>query len=143
MDSKPLGRKGRLRVVTSFTTPDGDSYEEKHAGYCSVVDGAAGERRLLWEETREGQHDDIELTLRGAEAEMVRRGETCGRLRFSPGRRLDGEYTTPYGALDMAVESRGLEWSEADGRGELLLEYDLYVNGALSNSARMQLQWRL
>ena len=143
MTGETEARTGRLRVITRFTPPEGGSYEEKHAGNCSLLKPAADEIRLCWKETREGQRDDIELHLKSGRAEMVRRGETCGHLRFAAGERLEGEYMTPYGALDMAVRTRSLLFTAAEDRGEVLLDYYLYVNCALSNRARMELQWRL
>ena len=143
MTGEPEARMGRMRVITRFMPPEGGTYEEKHAGFCSLLKPAEDEVRLRWKETREGQRDDIELYLRGDKAEMVRRGETCGHLYFAVGETLEGEYTTPYGALDMAVRTRSLIITASEDRWELMLDYDLYVNGALSNSARMELQWRL
>lgn len=93
-----------------------------------------GEReawRIDYTETQpDNQASDITLTLGGGVVTMQRAGVFSTSMVFEKGRRFEGSYETPYGALDMGVYATQVKYQVDDGaNGEVNLQYQLDLQG--------------
>jgi hypothetical protein len=56
----------------------------------------------------------------------------------------DGEEeVTIYGEIPVAVDTRRVEIEKSEQGGELRLDYDVYMGGERTSSARMDITWRV
>ena len=134
-------RKARLRIRTAVLSETGEAGGDRHVCSCAVRQ-EGGALCLSWLETREGQHDRIELAFRDGTAEMLRSGGTRGRLRFLPGESLPGGYETPWGTLDFEVYTFGVRVTQSESGGSAELCYELRSGGQAEGVTRMELDWR-
>lgn len=77
----------------------------------------------------EGVRATIWLTQEAGCILMRRMGEMTGSLRFQPGERTPGVYSTIYGEIPVAVYTRETEVIRTDNGGEMKLDYDVFVGG--------------
>ena len=91
----------------------------------------------------EGVRATIWLTQEAGCILMRRMGEMTGSLRFQPGERTPGVYSTIYGEIPVAVYTRETEVIRADNGGEMKLDYDVFVGGERTGASRMAISWRL
>ena len=140
-------KKARIRVISRMTEPDGDVHEIKNA------------RSGLLRHTPEGivlEYDDVQdeekariiLTMKQGRSEkenrarMQRKGLISSQLIFLPGQKAASSYVTMYGDIPVAVDTRSVEINESENGGVLRLDYDVYMGGALTSSAKMEITWR-
>ena len=76
-------------------------------------------------------------------ARMQRRGMISSQLTFLPGQKVASSYVTMYGEIPVAVDTRRVEIRESEKGGDLLLDYDVYMGGERTSSARMEITWRV
>ena len=50
---------------------------------------------------------------------------------------------TLYGEIPVAVDTRSVEIRTQESGGELQLDYDVYMGGERTSSARMEITWRV
>ncbi len=141
-------KKARLRVISRLTEPDGDVHEIKNA------------RSGLLRETPDGivlEYDDVQdeekahivLTMkpgrnaRENRARMQRKGMVSSMLTFLPGQKVASSYVTIYGEIPVAVDTRRVSIEQDERGGELMLDYDVYMGGERTSSARMEITWRV
>ena len=135
-------RRARIRLLAKMTDPQGHVHETKHAraGICRMQDGGI---LLEYDEEQEGERAHVVLTAGSRQAAMRRRGGMSGTLRFVPGERTSSTYETDYGEIPVAVFTHSVAMERTQTGGELRLEYDLFVGGDKTASARMDVTWRL
>ena len=131
-------RRGRLRLVTRFADAGAYSHEEKHAGYC-WLETEGDTLRISWEQKAGDDAAAFTMTLREGSAEMQRTGTAAGRLRFAPGRQTPGQYSTPFGELELTLYTHALAFVRDDAGGRLCLDYEMKDSG---QRARMEMQWK-
>ena len=141
-------KKARLRVISRLTEPDGDVHEIKNA------------RSGLLKETPDGivlEYDDVQdeekahiiLTMkpgrmpRENRARMQRKGMVSSMLTFLPGQKVASSYVTIYGEIPVAVDTRSVTIEQRENGGDLKLDYDVYMGGERTSSARMEITWRV
>ena len=141
-------KKARLRVISRLTEPDGDVHEMKNA------------RSGLLKETPDGivlEYDDVQdeekahiiLTMkpgrmpRENRARMQRKGMVSSMLTFLPGQKVASSYVTIYGEIPVAVDTRSVTIEQCENGGDLKLDYDVYMGGERTSSARMEITWRV
>ena len=93
------------------------------------------------EETGEIIKSDILLSLRDGRITMERKGDYSNTMVFVPEQRFEGVYQTPYGAMDMAVFSRGVRCDIGDRKGSVHLKYQLDIQGAYASSNELHLEY--
>ncbi len=139
-------KKARIRVLSRMAEPDGDVHEIKNARSGLVrhtPDGIV----LEYDDEQDGERAHIVLTMKKSarehRARMQRKGMVSSVLTFLPGQKTASSYVTMYGDIPVAVDTRGVEIEESEKGGELRLDYDVYMGGAMTSSAKMEITWRV
>jgi len=141
-------KKARIRVVSRLTEPDGDVHEIKNAR-SGLVKATAEGTVLEYDDVQDEEKAHIILTMKAGRtakenrARMQRRGMVSSQLTFLPGQKAASSYVTMYGEIPVAVDTRRVEIQESEAGGDLLLDYDVYMGGERTSSARMEITWRV
>ena len=141
-------RKARIRIISRLTEPDGDVHEIKNARSGLVKETPEG-TVLEYDDVQDEEKAHIVLTMKAGRNEkenrvrMQRRGMISSQLTFLPGQKVASSYVTMYGEIPVAVDTRRVEISESEKGGDLLLDYDVYMGGEHTSSARMEITWRV
>jgi len=141
-------KKARIRVVSRLTEPDGDVHEIKNAR-SGLVKATAEGTVLEYDDVQDEEKAHIVLTMKAGRSEkenrarMQRRGMVSSLLTFLPGQKIASSYVTMYGEIPVAVDTRRVEITESEKGGDLLLDYDVYMGGECTSSARMEITWRV
>ena len=141
-------KKARIRVISRLTEPDGDMHEIKNARSGLLARTANG-LVLEYDDVQDDEKAHIVLTMKAGRnakenrARMQRRGMVSSQLVFLPGQKAASSYVTMYGEIPVAVDTRRVEILESEHGGELLLDYDVYMGGERTSSARMEITWRV
>ena len=142
------GQKIRLRIVSRLTQFDGDVLETKNArtGLMRQVNGAI---MLEYDDVQDDEKAHITLELKPGRmpgenrARMQRKGMVSSMLTFLPGQKVASSYVTIYGEIPVAVDTRSVEIETSETGGDLRLDYDVYMGGERTSSARMDITWRV
>ena len=94
------------------------------------------------EETGKMMDSDIELDLHKNRVMMTRSGDFASTMVFSRDRRFEGKYKTPYGDMDMAVDTRQLTCALGDREGTMHLKYHLNIQGSYASTNELHLVYR-
>ena len=141
-------KKARIRIISRLTEPDGDMHEIKNARSGLVKDTPEG-TVLEYDDVQDEEKAHIVLTMKAGRnekenrARMQRRGMISSQLTFLPGQKVASSYVTMYGEIPVAVDTRRVEIAESEKGGDLLLDYDVYMGGERTSSARMEITWRV
>ncbi|MDO4485912.1 MAG: DUF1934 domain-containing protein [Bacillota bacterium] len=83
------------------------------------------------------------LKLKGDQVQMKRIGSGAGigsEIRFEKGKRYNGFYDTPFGAIEMEVLTNKLENTlSAEGDGQLDIDYSISLKGLLEGRNRLNI----
>jgi len=140
-------KKVRLRVVSRLTEPDGDVHEIKNAR-SGIIREENGSLVLEYDDVQDEEKAHIILTMHPGRnekenrARMQRRGMVSSVLSFMPGQKMASSYVTIYGEIPVAVDTRRVVIDRSEKGGVLLLDYDVYMGGERTSSARMEITWR-
>ena len=141
-------KKVRIRVISRLTEPDGDTHEIKNARsglLACTADGLV----LEYDDVQDDEKAHIVLemkpgrTERENRAKMLRKGMVSSSLAFMPGKKRASSYVTMYGEIPVAVDTRRVMITNTEKGGDLLLDYDVYMGGAKTASAVMEITWRV
>lgn len=141
-------KKARIRIISRLTEPDGDVHEIKNAR-SGLVKATADGTVLEYDDVQDEEKAHIVLTMKAGRtakenrARMQRRGMVSSQLTFLPGQKIASSYVTMYGEIPVAVNTRKVEIQESEAGGDLLLDYDVYMGGEITSSARMEITWRV
>ena len=141
-------KKARIRVISRLTEPDGDVHEIKNARSGFVRMTAQG-TVLEYDDVQDEEKAHIVLEMKAGSSErenrarMIRKGMVSSVLTFLPGQKIGSSYVTMYGEIPVAVDTRRVFIGESECGGELLLDYDVYMGGEHTSSARMEITWRV
>ena len=141
-------KKARIRIISRLTEPDGDVHEIKNARSGLVKETPEG-TVLEYDDVQDEEKAHIVLTMKEGRnekenrARMQRRGMISSQLTFLPGQKVASSYVTMYGEIPVAVDTRRVEIMESEKGGDLLLDYDVYMGGERTSSARMEITWRV
>ena len=141
-------RKARIRIISRLTAPAGDMHESKNARAGMVKEPPEG-TVLEYDDLQDEEKAHIVLTMKAGRnekenrARMQRRGMISSQLTFLPGQKVASSYVTMYGEIPVAVDTRRVEIAESEKGGDLLLDYDVYMGGERTSSARMEIAWRV
>lgn len=141
-------KKARIRIISRLTEPDGDVHEIKNAR-SGLLKATAEGTVLEYDDVQDDEKAHIVLTMKAGRtakenrARMQRRGMVSSQLTFLPGQKIASSYVTMYGEIPVAVNTRRVEIQESAAGGDLLLDYDVYMGGEITSSARMEITWRV
>ena len=141
-------KKVRIRVISRLTEPDGDVHEIKNAR-SGFLKATADSTVLEYDDVQDEEKAHIVLEMKTGRnekenrARMQRRGMVSSQLTFLPGQKVASSYVTMYGEIPVAVDTRRVEIREDEKGGDLLLDYDVYMGGERTSSARMEITWRV
>ena len=141
-------KKARLRVISRLTEPDGDVHEIKNARSGLVKETADG-IVLEYDDVQDEDKAHIVLTMKPGRfpgenrARMQRKGMVSSMLTFLPGQKVASSYVTIYGEIPVAVDTRSVVIEQDERGGDLKLDYDVYMGGERTSSARMEITWRV
>lgn len=141
-------KKARLRVISRLTEPDGDVHEIKNARSGLVKETADG-IVLEYDDVQDEEKAHIVLTMKPGRfpgenrARMQRKGMVSSMLTFLPGQKVASSYVTIYGEIPVAVDTRSVVIEQDERGGDLKLDYDVYMGGERTSSARMEITWRV
>ena len=71
----------------------------------------------------------VTITIENDAVTMSRSGDYATDMVFRMGCRYEGQYHTPYGDMELAVYCTRLRYDLSDDGGEMLLSYQLDLNG--------------
>ena len=94
------------------------------------------------EETGKITDSDIELDLRQNRVIMNRTGDFQSTMVFSREHRYEGKYRTPYGDMDMAVDTRQLNCALGEREGTMHLKYHLNIQGNYASTNELHLVYQ-
>ena len=94
------------------------------------------------EETGETVHSDIELDLQKNQVIMTRFGDFASTMVFSRDQRFEGSYRTPYGNMNLAVDTRHIHCALGEAEGSVSLKYQLHLQGAYASTNELHLEYR-
>ena len=141
-------KKARLRIISRMTEPDGDVHEIKNARSGLVKETPDG-IVLEYDDVQDEEKAHIILTMkpgrmpRENRARMQRKGMVSSMLTFLPGQKVASSYVTIYGEIPVAVDTRSVSIERSENGGDLKLDYDVYMGGEKTSSARMEITWRM
>ena len=141
-------KKVRLRVISRQTEPDGDVHEIKNARSGLVKETTDG-IVLEYDDVQDEEKAHIVLTMKPGRfpgenrARMQRKGMVSSMLTFLPGQKVASSYVTIYGEIPVAVDTRSVVIEQDERGGDLKLDYDVYMGGERTSSARMEITWRV
>ena len=141
-------KKVRMRIISRMMEPDGDVHEMKNARSGLLKETADG-IVLEYDDVQDEEKAHIILTMkpgrnaRENRARMQRHGMISSMLTFLPGQKVASSYVTIYGDIPVAVDTRSVEIEQSENGGELRLDYDVYMGGERTSSARMDITWRV
>ena len=127
-------RKKQVLLSVSGWAQNEDDHERPDAVRLLTTGTLTGERdawRIDYTETQpDNQAHDVTLTMGGGVVTMQRAGAFSTSMVFEKGRRFEGSYETPYGALDMGVYATQVKYRVDDAaNGEVNLQYQLDLQG--------------
>lgn len=115
-----------LRMMTS------GSLTEENGGYTLRYEETLGDSPLP---------QNVKLSLREGVVSMTRSGEYGSDMVFQKGKRYESQYHTPYGTLDMAVFCTNVNYHVDKSGGDILLQYQLDLQGRFVAVHEMYLQF--
>ena len=140
--------KARMRIISRLTEPDGDVHEIKNARSGLVRLTPEG-IVIEYDDVQDEEKAHIVLTLKQGRnakenrARMQRKGMVSSMLTFLPGQKVASSYVTIYGEIPVAVDTRSVSIEQGENGGDLKLDYDVYMGGERTSSARMEITWRV
>lgn len=84
----------------------------------------------------------VTFTMKDGVVTMSREGEYRTSMIFSQGNRFEGNYVTPYGALEMGVYPTQVRYKvDENDKGEVLLKYQLDIQGQFASMREMRIRF--
>lgn len=84
----------------------------------------------------------VTFTMQNGVVTMSREGEYRTSMIFSQGNRFEGNYETPYGALEMGVYPTQVKYKvDENDKGEVLLKYQLDIQGQFASMREMRIRF--
>lgn len=99
--------------------------------------------RLDYTETQpDNQSHDVVVTMGKGVVTMQRLGPYSTSMVFEKGRRFEGSYHTPFGALDMGIFATQVKYDVDDqSTGEVALQYQLDLQGQFAAMHELRIRF--
>lgn len=75
-------------------------------------------------------------------ASLKKSGMICWHMIFEKGRYEKSEYQTPYGALEVGVETKEIKTEKREEKTSLQLAYTLFIQGEKQSACRLEIEIR-
>lgn len=110
---------------------------------CGTLSGDAEAWRIDYTETQpDNQSHDVVVTMGKGVVTMQRTGPFSTSMVFEKGRRFEGSYHTPFGALDMGVYATQVKYSvDGEANGEVNLQYQLDLQGQFAAMHELRIRF--
>ena len=120
-----------LLSVTGQSQQEGQEEERVHLVTTGRLYQNSGGFSLQYEETQpdSGETSQVTLAMAKGSVTMVRDGAYATSMVFEKGRRFQGSYQTPVGALEMGIYATRVQFSANDDKGDVSLQYQLDLQG--------------
>ncbi len=122
-----------LLSVSGWSQPQGEEKPDPvRLLTCGTLTGSLDAWRLDYTETHPGEEKahDVVVKMQKGVVTMERHGDYATSMVFEKGRRFEGCYHTPYGALDMGIFSTQVKYTVDEQKtGEVNLQYQLDLQG--------------
>lgn len=142
-----MRKKKVLLSVTGIVQDAGmeDCADEMRLVTTGELTGTPGQDdwKLRYTETQPDatESDQVTFSMKNGVVTMLREGEMSTSMIFSQGNRYEGSYNTPYGALEMGVFPTQVRYNVNDARGEVVLKYQLDIQGQYSSMREMRIRF--
>ena len=135
-------REAVISVCGLVRTEGGEDRIELETGGVCCRNGDT--RLILYEEKDPEGNGRIRNTVRicRGRADVRKRGSVNSDMAFEKGCRQKSLYRTPYGVLELEIDTKSLEFSDSETGMKLELVYCLGMNGAAVSENRLCLQAR-
>ena len=135
-------RKRRVLVSVTGWTREDDQPESVRLLTTGTLTGAPESWRIDYTETQpDNDAHDVTLIMEKGVVTMQRLGPFSTSMVFEQGRRFEGSYQTPYGALAMGVYPTHVKYhvdNEATGEVDLTYQLDLQGQFAAMHELRIK-----
>lgn len=103
-----------------------------------------GVRYIIYEDTNISGLEGTKtmLKLEADQVSLVRMGEVEYRQEFCLGKKSISPYATPYGTMQMSIETRQLDISLEAAGGSIYVVYDLEINGQWQSANTLSVKVR-
>ncbi len=138
-----MRNKKVLLSVTGVAQNQGADDEAIHLVTTGTLSGENDRWRLKYTETQPDTDlkHDITVTMDHGVVTMQRDGQFGASMVFEKGRRFEGAYDTPYGALDMGVFATQVRYRVEDASGEVNLQYQLDLQGQFAAMHELKIRF--
>ena len=135
-------RRVWVTLRTSGIDPDGYAEEEQTLRFPGRLTENGGAYLLHYTERIEDTSDtEVHLRLRPGKVMMMRQGDYSVSLIFEVGKHYEGVYHTPFGDLDITVETLMLSKHISAKQGDVLIRYDESVSGQPAGARTMRISY--
>lgn len=136
-----MEKKAIISIVSNASMEDGEKIEVVSPGkYIKLDDGF----KAIYEETEISGMDGTttSLTIKDSEVLLEREGTTNTKMVFNEKEPSVSLYSTPYGTLEISINTKKLKVEMNDDGGELNIDYDMIVMGQkpLTTSLRLKIK---
>ena len=134
-----MDKKAIISVVSNASIENEDVIEVVSPGkYIKINDGY----RAIYEETEISgmAGTTTTLTIRDKEVVLEREGTTTTKMCFNREEPSVSMYQTPYGILELSINTKSLEVEMDDDGGELKIDYSLAIAGQVPVDTKLSLK---
>ena len=136
-------RKTVLLSITGISKTNGipdDAIKLFTTGYLSVESGCW---RLKYTETdpETSQRSRVTLKMEKNSVSMSRDGQGKTLMEFTPGKRFEGMYQTPYGDMNIGIFPNEVSSRLDDAKGEIDLSYRLDIQGQYTGDRELHIRF--
>lgn len=111
---------------------------------CGTLTGQTDAWRIDYTETQPGEKTahDVVVQMQKGVVTMERKGDYATSMVFEKGRRFEGSYNTPYGALDMGIYATQVKYNVDEQKtGEVNLKYQLDLQGQFAAMHELRIRF--
>lgn len=133
-----MEKKAIISIVSNASMEDGEVIEVVSPGkYIKLDDGY----KAVYEETEISGMDGTTttLTISGKEVLLEREGTTSTKMLFSEKEPSISLYNTPYGMMEITINTKKLNVEVDDNGGKIKIDYDMAIAGQDSLSTSLSL----
>lgn len=133
-----MEKKAIISIVSNASMEDGEVIEVVSPGkYIKLDDGY----KAVYEETEISGMDGTTttLTISGKEVLLEREGTTSTKMLFSEKEPSISLYNTPYGMMEITINTKKLNVEVDDNGGKIKIDYDMGIAGQDSLSTSLSL----
>ena len=134
-----MDKKAIISVVSNASIEDEDVIEVVSPGkYIKINDGY----KAIYEETEISgmAGTTTTLTIRDKEVVLEREGTTTTKMCFNREEPSVSMYQTPYGILELSINTKSLEVEMDEDGGELKIDYSLAIAGQVPVDTKLSLK---